>query len=194
MLDGSAIQPSQSPWCNAVVLVRKKDGLPLFCIDFCHLNARTKDTYPLPCMQETMESMVGTWHFSCMDLKSGLWQVIMAEESREYTIFTVGSMGVYEFLCMSYGLCNAELSRGAEPYVCLNLFGKHNHLLQNGRGTPCLPVGCPRQVHATFCDHILVFELISSRDPLTYSSMQSHLNNSNFSWVPATTVGPTNFI
>ena len=26
MLDGSAIQPSQSPWCNAVVLVRKKDG------------------------------------------------------------------------------------------------------------------------------------------------------------------------
>ena len=26
MLDGGAIHPSQSPWCNAVVLVRKKDG------------------------------------------------------------------------------------------------------------------------------------------------------------------------
>ena len=26
MLDSSAIQPSQSPWCNALVLVRKKDG------------------------------------------------------------------------------------------------------------------------------------------------------------------------
>ena len=26
MLDGGAIQPSNSPWCNAVVLVRKKDG------------------------------------------------------------------------------------------------------------------------------------------------------------------------
>ena len=26
MLDGGAIRPSQSPWCNAVVLVRKKDG------------------------------------------------------------------------------------------------------------------------------------------------------------------------
>ena len=34
MLDGGAIWPSQSPWCNAVVLVRKKDGTLRFCIDF----------------------------------------------------------------------------------------------------------------------------------------------------------------
>ena len=34
MLDGGAIRPSQSPWCNAVVLVRKKDGTLRFCIDF----------------------------------------------------------------------------------------------------------------------------------------------------------------
>ena len=47
MLDGSTIQPSQWPWCNAVVLVRKKDGSLQFCIDFRHLNAQTKkDTYP----------------------------------------------------------------------------------------------------------------------------------------------------
>ena len=108
MLDGIAIRPSQSPWCNAVVLLRKKDGWLRFCIDFCRLNARTKkDAYPLPCMQETMESMVGTRHFSCMDLKSGFWQVQMDEESRQYTAFTVGSMGMYEFLHMPYGLCNA---------------------------------------------------------------------------------------
>ena len=30
----------------------------------------------------------------------------MAEESRQYTTFTVGSMGVYEFLHMLYSLCN----------------------------------------------------------------------------------------
>ena len=108
ILDGGAIRPSQSPWCNAVVLVRKKDGLLRFCIDFRCLNARTKkDAYPLPRMQETMESMVGARHFSCMDLKSGFWQVQMDEDSRQYTAFTVGSMGVYEFLCMPYGLCNA---------------------------------------------------------------------------------------
>ena len=59
MLDGGTIRSSQSPWCNAVVLVRKKDGSLQFCIDFRRLNAWTKkDAYPLPCMQETMESMV----------------------------------------------------------------------------------------------------------------------------------------
>ena len=108
MLDSDAIQPSQSPWCNAVVLVRKKDGGLWFCIDFCQLNSRTKkDAYPLPRMQETMESMVGARFFSTVDLKLGFLQVKMAKDSQQYTAFTVGSMGVYEFLRMPYGLCNA---------------------------------------------------------------------------------------
>ena len=34
MLDAGAIHPSQSPWCNAVVLVRKKNGTLHFCVDF----------------------------------------------------------------------------------------------------------------------------------------------------------------
>ena len=42
-----------------------------------------------------------------MDLKSGFWQVKMAEEYRQYTAFMVGSMGLYEFLHMPYRLCNA---------------------------------------------------------------------------------------
>ena len=108
MLDGGTICPSQTPWCNAVVLVRKKDGGLRFCIDFRRLNSRTKkDAYPLPRMQETMESMVGAHFFSTMDLKSGFWQVKMAKDSQQYTAFTVGSMGVYEFLRMPYGLCYA---------------------------------------------------------------------------------------
>ena len=108
MLDGGAIRPSKSPWCNAIVAVRKKDGTLRFCIDFRKLNARTKkDSFPLPHMQETMESMVGARFFSSMDLKSGFWQVRMSEKSRQYTAFTVGSLGVYQFLRMLYGLCNA---------------------------------------------------------------------------------------
>ena len=107
MLDGGAIRPSQSPWCNAVVLVRKKDGTLRFCIDFWRLNAKTKkDSHPLPRGPETMESLVGARYFSTMDLKLGFWQVKMSEESRQYTAFTVGSLGIYEFLRMLYELCN----------------------------------------------------------------------------------------
>ena len=58
-------------------------------------------------MQETIESMVGARFFSTMDLKSGFWQVKMAKDSQQYTAFTLGSMGVYEFLRITYGLCNA---------------------------------------------------------------------------------------
>ena len=57
-------------------------------------------------MQETMESMVRAQFFSTMDLKSGFWQVKMAEKSLQYTTFTIGSMGIFEFLQMPYGLCN----------------------------------------------------------------------------------------
>ena len=59
MLESGAIRPSQSAWCNTVmVLVRKKDGGLHFCIDFQCLNAHTKkDSYPLPRIQEALESL-----------------------------------------------------------------------------------------------------------------------------------------
>ena len=84
MLESGAIRPSQSAWCNAVVLVWKKDGGLHFCIDFCHLNAHIKkDSYPLPRIQEALESLVGAGHFSCLDLKSRFWQVRMDEASKQ---------------------------------------------------------------------------------------------------------------
>ena len=42
MLESGAIQPSQSAWCYAIVLVKKKDWGLQFCINFCHLNAHMK--------------------------------------------------------------------------------------------------------------------------------------------------------
>ena len=71
-------------------------------------------------MQETMESMVGARFFSTMDMKSGFWQVRMAKNSQQYTAFTVGSMGVYEFLRMPYGLCNAPVTFQRLMHNCLS--------------------------------------------------------------------------
>ena len=108
MLDADAICPSQSPWCNAVVLVRKKDGTLHFCMDFRQLNAQTKkDSYPLPRIQEALESMASAAHFSLMDFKSRFWQVKMVPGSQPYTVFTVGNLGFYEFTQMPFGPCNA---------------------------------------------------------------------------------------
>ena len=63
MLQAGAIRPSSSPWCNAVVLIWKKDGGLRFCIDFRKLNARTKkDSYPLPRIQENVGELGGVSH------------------------------------------------------------------------------------------------------------------------------------
>ena len=79
MLDAGAIRPNNSPWCNAVVLVRKKDGSLQFCIDFRRLNALTrKDSHPLPRICESLDSLVGSAYYSTFYLTSGfgrsLWK------------------------------------------------------------------------------------------------------------------------
>ena len=108
MLESGTIRPSQSAWCNVVVLVRKKDGSLQFCINFCHLNVHMKkDSYPLPRIQEALESLIGAGHFSCSDLKLGFWQIKMEEALKQYTTFTVDNLGFLECNCMPFGLCNA---------------------------------------------------------------------------------------
>ena len=138
MLDTGAIRHSNSPWSNAIVLVRKKDGSLRFCIDFRRLNERTrKDSYPLPRIREVLDSLVGAGFFSCLDLKSGFWQAEMDEASRPYTAFTVGNMGFYECNRMPFGLSNAPAT--------------FQRLMQN----------CLREYNMEFCliylDDVIVF-------------------------------------
>ena len=46
-------------------------------------------------------------HYTTIDMNSGFWQVPMDDESKQYTAFTLGSMGLYECKSMPFGLCNA---------------------------------------------------------------------------------------
>ena len=108
MLEIGAIRKSNSPWASAVVLVRKKDGALRFCIDLRKINARTvKDAQTLPRIEESLDSLNGAVIFTCLDLKSGYWQVELDEESIPYTAFTVGPLGFFECLRMPFGLTNA---------------------------------------------------------------------------------------
>ena len=110
-------------WCNAVVLVRKKDGGLWFCIDFHCLNACTKKDNPLPRIQEALESLIGAGHFSSLDLKLGFWQIKMEEASKQYTTFTVGNLGFFGFNCMPLWAlkCAANVSKAYAELPGLNL-------------------------------------------------------------------------
>ena len=85
----------------------KKDGGLRFCIDFQKLNAQTrKDAFPLLQIHDTIDALSGSKYYTTVDLLSGFWQMPMEEASKQYTAFTVGTLGFFQCERMPFGLCN----------------------------------------------------------------------------------------
>lgn len=90
MLKQDIIEPVNSPWNSNIVLVTRPGNEPRFCLDFRGLNEVTiKDSHALPRIDETLDALNGLQWFSTLDLKSGYWQVPIAEKDWCKTAFSI---------------------------------------------------------------------------------------------------------
>lgn len=108
MLANQVIEPSTSPYCSPVVLVKKKDGSWWFCVDYRKLNSITQDvTHTLTRIQDSLKELGNARTFSTLDLRQGYWQVPMHPDAKKYMAFAIPNGGTYQFRVMPSGIRNA---------------------------------------------------------------------------------------
>ena len=101
------IQPSRAPFGAPVLLQKKHDGSLRMCVDYRALNQVTiKNKYPIPLAAELFDRLAKARYFIKLDLRSGYWQVRIAEGDEAKTT-CVTRYGSYEFLVMTFRLTNA---------------------------------------------------------------------------------------
>jgi hypothetical protein len=107
MLTHRIISKSNSPLASPVVIVKKKDGSNRFCVDYRKLNNITiKDNYPIPLIEETLDTLKGAKFFTSLDLASGYWQIGLGNLAKQKTAF-ISQKGLFQFEVLPFGLSNA---------------------------------------------------------------------------------------
>ncbi|GKV49230.1 hypothetical protein SLEP1_g55993 [Rubroshorea leprosula] len=107
LLDAGFIRPSKAPYGAPVLFQKKHDGTLRMCIDYRALNKITvKNKYPIPLIDDLFDKLGKARWFTKLDLRSGYWQVRIAEGDEAKTT-CVTRYGAYEFLVMPFGLTNA---------------------------------------------------------------------------------------
>ena len=93
-------------WLANVAMVKKKNCKWRMCVDFTDLNkACPKDSYPLLCIDQLVDSIAGHQLLSFMDTFSGYNQIKMDEVNQEKTSF-ITSQGLFYYKVMPFGLKN----------------------------------------------------------------------------------------
>jgi hypothetical protein len=106
-LDSGRLRPSESPWGTNVIFAKKKDGTLRFCVDYRGLNDLTvRNSYPLPHMEDLFDRLQAAKYFSKIDLRTGFYQIPLAEEDRAKTAFRT-RYGHFEWTVLPMGLTNA---------------------------------------------------------------------------------------
>ncbi|KAL0411875.1 UNVERIFIED_CONTAM: hypothetical protein Slati_3777200 [Sesamum latifolium] len=102
------IEEIQFPeWLSNVVLVPKLGGKWRMCINFRDLNkACPKDFYPLPRIDQLVDSTSGCELLSMMDASQGYHQIMLAPEDQKKVSF-ITSEGTFCYVAMPFGLKNA---------------------------------------------------------------------------------------
>lgn len=83
---------------NPIILVKRKNGETRICVDYRAMNAKTiKDYFPLPRVEEHLETLRGCKYFTTLHMVSGYHQIKMAEDSIQKTALShqTGSTNVY---------------------------------------------------------------------------------------------------
>lgn len=106
-MSAGIIQRSSSEFASPALLVNKKDGDKRLVVDFRALNKISeKQKFPLPLIEDLIDSVGNYKYFSTLDLAAGYHQIPVSSESVHKTAF-ITPEGLYEYLRVPFGLSNA---------------------------------------------------------------------------------------
>ncbi|KAL1267343.1 hypothetical protein QQF64_032706, partial [Cirrhinus molitorella] len=82
LLENGLAEPSFSPWSSPCLLVPKPDGTFRFCTDYRKVNSVTvPDSYPMPRMEDCIDSLGSAKFVTKLDLLKGYWQIPLVHPS-----------------------------------------------------------------------------------------------------------------